>query len=395
MGNNETELIMDSTIVFEKTMNANTRIIAHQGGTSSGKTWSNLQYIILKALERPVHISVCSTTLPHLKKGALKDFIQILQNHGLYSEKYHNKTDNLFKIGSSIIEFFSLDEPGKVMGPRRDILFLNEANLISYKTFQQLLWRTKDLVILDYNPKDEESWIYDKVLTRPDCTLIKSTYLDNEFLDKNIVKEIEMLRETDPDQWQIYGLGIPGEAENSIYKPWKTIAEMPEGGDEFYGLDFGYNVPTAFVKCKLKDGNQGYIEEVIYQTYLTNSELIALLKTHVKGPPGQAIRTGKIPIYADAAEPGRIKEIQLAGFNCKPANKSVKDGIDRMKSLQIHVTKGSRNVIKERKSYKWQEDSATGSLTDIPIKKQDHAMDAIRYAFHTHSLKPSGKYAMR
>jgi len=386
MENNESNLIMDSTIVLEKTMTANTRIIAHQGGTSSGKTWSNLQYLIIKALERPVHISICSTTLPHLKKGALKDFIQILTNYGLYNERYHNKTDNIFRIGDSLIEFFSLDEPGKVMGPRRHILFLNEANLISYKTFQQLLWRTSDLVILDYNPKDEQCWIYDKVLPRPDCTLIKSTYLDNRFLDKSIVQEIEMLRETDPDQWQIYGLGIPGEAENSIYKPWKIIAEMPEGGDEFYGLDFGYNVPSAFVRCKLKDGNQAFVEEIIYQTYLTNSELIALLKTHVKG---------REPIYADAAEPQRIKEIQLAGFNCKAADKSVKDGIDRMKRLDIHVTKHSRNIISERKGYKWLEDSATGSLTDIPIKKQDHAMDAIRYAFHTHSLKPKGRYALR
>src|SRR6185437_13987180 len=226
---------------------------------------------------------------------------------------------------------------------------------------------------------------YDKVLTRKDCTLIKSTYLDNRFLDKSIIQEIELLKESDPDLWRVYGLGMAGELFNTIYRPWETVEEMPEGGDVFYGLDFGYNVPTALVRCTLKDGTMAYVEELIYQTYLTNSELISMLKTHI---------SGKQPIYADAAEPGRIKEIQLAGFNCKPADKSVKDGIDRLKRLQIHVTSGSRNIISERKVYKWQEDAA-GKLLDIPIKKQDHALDAIRYAFHTHSLRPSGKYVMR
>jgi len=226
----------------------------------------------------------------------------------LYNEKYHNKTDNLFRIGNSIIEFFSLDDPGKARGPRRNILFLNEANLIPYKTYHQLVLRTSDLVLLDYNPVDEQCWIYDKVLPRKDCTLITSTYLDNKFLDPSIRYEIELLKETDPEQWRIFGLGLPGELRNTIYKPWRIVDQMPEGGDVFYGLDFGYNNPAALVKCTLKDGIEACVEELIYQSYLTNNELIELLKTHIKG---------KEPIYADAAEPQRIQEIRQAGFNVK------------------------------------------------------------------------------
>jgi len=379
------ELHLSTSRVYNLTANAGSRIVVNQGGTSSGKTWSILQMLVVMALRQKLHISICSVTLPHLKKGALRDFMNILIEYNLYDERHHNRTENIFRIGDSMIEFFSLDQPGKARGPRRDILFVNECNLIPYDTFYQMLLRTRKQIFIDYNPVDENHWIYEKVLTRPDCTFIQSTYRANPFLDKDIKDEIERLRDTDENYWKIFGLGERGQLKHGIYPAWGLVDALPDDGDIFYGLDFGYNVPAALVKCCLKDGILLWVEEVIYQSHLTNGQLIDMLKDVV---PNRA------PIYADAAEPQRILEIRNAGFNCKPANKSVKDGIDRIKRMQVQVTRHSTNIIKERQGYKWKED-AGGNLIDEPLKFNDHAMDAIRYAVHTHVLKPKGKYTIR
>jgi phage terminase large subunit len=377
-------LKIKSSLVLEKSANAGTRVVVNQGGTSSGKTWSILQLLIVLALQKKLQISICAATMPHLKRGALRDFISILSEYGLYDEKYYNKTDHIFRLAQSQVEFFSLDEPGKARGPRRDILFVNEANLVPFETFNQLMLRTRQTVFVDYNPVDENHWIYEKILNRNDCTFIKSTYLDNGFLDENIVKEIERLKDTDENYWKVYGLGERGQLKSTIYSAWEIVDALPEGGDVFYGLDFGYNVPTALVKCCIKDGILLWVDELIYESHITNSDLIELMRT---------FDIKRSPIYADAADPQRINEIQRSGFNCKPADKSVKNGIDRLKRSKVHVTRRSANILKERQGYKWKEDNA-GLLMDEPIKCNDHALDAIRYAVHTHALKPSGKYAI-
>lgn len=377
--------------IFKANRAATTPIVVNQGGTSSGKTWSILQLLIVKALKERLHISVCADTMPHLKKGALKDFISILTELGIYNEADHNKTDNIFKIGESRIEFFSLDSAGKAHGPRRDIVFINEANQISFSIFVQLNMRTDKQVFIDFNPAEEDSWIYSEIIEKMkagvDYTFIKSTYLDNPFLSDKIVKDIEFLKTADESLWTIYGLGERATLKTLIYSPWDVIDTMPDPSfcDEFYGLDFGFNVPTALVRCLLHDGRILYTEELLYQSGLTNQDLIGLLKA--------IITNNRVPIYADNAEPQRIMEIQRAGFNCRPADKSVKDGIDRVKRLKINVTKGSTNLIKERKSYKWKE-GPNGEIYDEPVKFNDHALDALRYAVHSHLLKPSGKYCI-
>jgi len=380
-----TEITFEGSEILEKTMTAGTRLVVNQGGTSSGKTYSILTLVAALALQKKRHISVCSVTLPHLKKGALRDFIKILTSYNLYSDKYYNKTDHSFRIKQSQVEFFSLDDPGKARGPRRDILFVNECNLVPYETFNQLMLRTADQVFIDYNPADENHWIYEKILPRPDCTFIQSTYKNNPHLSREIIKEIENLKGTDENQWKIYGLGERGQLKSTIYNPWEIVDELPEGADIFYGLDFGFNVPTALVKCALKDSRLLWVDEQLYMGHLTNNELIEMMRS---------LEINRSPIYADAAEPQRIHEIQKAGFNCKPADKSVKNGIDRLQRLKIHVTRRSTNIIKERQGYKWRE-GPDGSLVDEPIKTNDHALDAIRYAVHTHSLKPTGKYTIR
>lgn len=381
-------LDIDISPLVLKNLNAPTRIVVDQGGTSSGKTFAILQTLYLMGLQEKLHISVCAVTLPHLKKGAIKDFISILNQLAIYDEAQHNLSDHKYTVREtgSVIEFFSLDNPGKARGPRRDILFINECNLIPFETFTQLNLRTGKKVFIDYNPADEFHWIYEQLLNgRDDVTFIQSTYLDNPFLADEIKREIERLRGIDENLWKIYGLGERGQLRGIIYPNWQTCDTLPEGGEVLYGLDFGYNNPTALVQVVIKD-REVYVQEVVYESHLTNNDLIERLKMLV---PNRSAT-----IYADAAEPQRIQEIYRAGFNIKAADKEVKKGIDVVKTFPVFVTKNSINIQKERNSYKWKVDIQERTL-DEPVKFNDHAMDAIRYAIHTHHLKPTGMYAIR
>jgi phage terminase large subunit len=373
--------------VFEKNRQAKSRIVVNQGGTSSGKTYSILQHLLIKAYEEPLHISICSVTLNHLKKGALKDFISILTQLGIYDEKIHNKTNHTFRLGHSSIEFFSLDQPGKARGPRRDMLYVNECNLIPYETFHQLLLRTRKQVYVDYNPADEYHWIYEKLLTREDITFIQSTFRDNPFLSAEVIKEIERLKETDPQLWRIYGKGERGTNHNTIYPDWELCNSIPDGCDMIYGLDFGYVNPSALVRIGIKERSI-YCEEIYYQSYLTNAQRIEKAAELI---PAHEMRQ---PIYCDSAEPQDIEEFYKAGFNAKPSNKDVEKGINKIKEYRVFIIRNSVNIQKEIKSYKWQEDK-NGRILEQPVKFNDHALDAIRYAVHTHELKKSsGKYVI-
>jgi phage terminase large subunit len=348
-----------------KAFNGGYRIIVNQGGTRSGKTFSLTQLLIYLAHKQKYSISVCSVAFPHLRKGAMRDWRKIMEDYKMYNPNNHMKTEQMYTYPTgSYTEFFSVDNALKVRGPGRDILFINEANIIEYDTFRQLLLRTKKAIFIDYNPADEFHWIYDKVLTRPDCYFIKSTYLDNPFLPNEQIKEIESYREADPNFWRIYGEGERGHSEGVIYTHWGSFQSV-SSGTVCYGLDFGYNNPTACVKVTQKDQNL-YAEEVIYQSHLTNQDLISLLKSHL--PSGATI-------FADAAEPARIEEIRKAGFRCTAANKNVKEGIDFIKSRKLFVHASSANILKEIKSYKFKDKNKI----EEPLKLNDHAMDAMRY----------------
>lgn len=377
--------------IFEKNFNASERIVVNQGGTRSGKTYSILQVLLAKALSDKVHISVCSLSLPHLKKGALRDWLDILNKYELYAEHLHNKTDNTFRIRVSsakqqysLIEFFSIDNPAKARGPGRDILFINEANLIPFETYKQLVLRTRKQIYLDFNPADEFHWIYDHVLNRDDVKFIKSTFIDNPFLPIEMRQEIERYRDVDENFWRVFGLGERGHSQAVIYTHWQFCEKIPQQGQIIYGLDFGFNNPTACILICIHDQNI-FADEIIYQSQLTNSDLITKLKE---------LKINKYPIYADAAEPGRIEEIRRAGFNIKPASKDVDKGIDTIKAHKLFITKTSLNLIKEIKSYKWQQD-INEKVLDIPLKLNDHALDAMRYAVHTYFSKSAGTYALR
>jgi phage terminase large subunit len=297
----------------------------------------------------------------------MRDWRKIMEDFGLYEVDAHMKTEHLYTFpNGSYMEFFSVDNALKVRGPGRDILFVNESNLIEYDTLRQLLLRTKTCAIIDYNPADEFHWIYDKIIPRKDAYFIKTTYKDNPFLPDDQIKEIESYRDTDENFWRIYGEGERGHSEGIIYTHWDTYHSII-GGNVCYGLDFGYGNPTALVKVTEKD-KEVYAEEVIYQSHLTNSELIPLIKQVV---PRSAT------IYCDSEDPNRIRELQMAGIVAKMANKDVKNGILFLKSRKFHIHAGSANLLKEIKSYKFQ---GKENKDLVPVKTNDHAMDAIRYA---------------
>jgi len=364
---------LNTTNVFSKLLKANTRLIISQGGTSSSKTYSTLQLLFLIAFKKQgTHISIVSETLPHLKRGAMRDFFKILKNDNLYHEKYHNKTQNIYNVGDSIIEFFPADSSEKVRGARRDYLFINECDNINFETFNQLEVRTKYQIYLDYNPS-REFWVHENLLKPEiDYTFIKSTYKDNPYLDANIIKSIESRRYTDLNWWRVFGEGELGFSESLIFTHWRQTKNIPEG-NVAYGLDFGYNHPTALVKVTEHDG-KFYAEQLIYESHLTNQQLIERLK--------QLNINRSAEIFADYSRPESIREIYLAGFNIKDANKDVKKGIDSVKSKELYIHEGSIDLIKELRSYSWKKDR-NEKLLEEPVKTLDDGCDALRYCIHT------------
>jgi phage terminase large subunit len=353
-------------------------VICNEGGSRSSKSYSVVQLLIHIALSNPnTRISMVSHSLPHIKRGVYRDFKGIMEQWGIWDEKDFRYTDFIYTFkNGSYIELFGLEDPDKAKGPARDILFVNEANLISKALFDQLLIRTTGQVFLDWNPADFISWVYE-VADNPKNKRIHSTYLNNiSNLSDSQIRNIEQYKDLPDDfMWKVYGLGERGSAKEIIYTQWKQYDEAPQG-DVFYGLDFGYVHPAALIKVTHHEG-QNYFEEIVYQSGLTLSDLSRLIKEKL---PERAT------IYADAAEPKSIEELYRQGFNIKPAQKDVWAGIVKMKSYPINLHYNSKNLRREFMSYKWKKDK-NDNVIEEPVKANDDLMDACRYAVFTHLTK--------
>ena len=381
-----TQVTIDTTNVFHKAYKSSTRITCLQGGTRSSKTYSLCQLFIVKALKETGKVfTICRKTLPALKGTAYRDVLELLKELDLYTEENHNKSELSYALNGNLIEFISVDQPQKIRGRKRDYLWLNEANEFNYEDYQQLILRTTDKVYLDYNPSDPYSWIYDKVITRDDCTFIKSTYKANPFLDKDTIAEIERLKDLDPDYWRVYGLGEIGSIQTMIFRKFELVDEV-QGRLVGYGLDFGFtNSPSALVAVYQSDDNL-YIKEMLYEKRLTNTDLANKLKEFRIDRQSE--------IIGDSAEPKTIEEIYRQGFNIKPAKKGagIHLGIDIMRRYKLHITKDSLNAIKEFRGYKWATDK-NGDVLNTPVKVNDHLIDATRYlCLNKLSINHSGKY---
>jgi phage terminase large subunit len=381
-----TQVKIDTTNVFHKAYNSDTRITCLQGGTRSSKSYSLAQLFIIKCLEDTGKTyTICRKTLPALRATAYRDMIQILKELDLYAEENHNKSELSYQLNGNLLEHISVDQPTKIRGRKRHYLWLNEANEFTYEDWQQLILRTTERIYLDYNPSDPYSWIYDKVVVRDDCTFIKSTYMANPFLDKDTIAEIERLKDLDPDYWQVYGLGEIGSVQTMIFRKFELVDEV-QGRLVGYGLDFGFtNSPSALVAVYQSDDNL-YIKEMLYEKRLTNTDLANKLREFRIDRQSE--------IVGDSAEPKTIEEIYRQGFNIKPAKKGagIHLGIDIMRRYKLHITKDSLNAIKEFRSYKWATDK-NGDVLNTPVKINDHLIDATRYlCLNKLSVNHSGKY---
>lgn len=371
-------MIFNLTTVFthnqDALFNPEKRIAINEGGTSSSKTYSILQLLvdICQHRTRPLICSVVSESLPHLKLGCIRDFKQIMGED--FNIQRWNATENIYNFNSNVIlEFFSADQPGKARGPRRDILFVNEANNVPKSIFDELDMRTHRFVFIDFNPV-YEFWAHE-LKGKPEVEWIHSTYLDAmHVLRKSDVEKIEAKKDRDPNWWNVYGLGLIGNVEGLVHPLLLTdIDELPDG-NPFYGLDFGYtNDPTTLIKSVIV-GDEIFSDELIYQTGLNNQQIANQMKS-------LGVREGYDEIFADAAEPKSIDEIHLQGFNVKPAPKgpdSIAQGIQKINQYKQHWTKRSINSIKEQRNYRYIQDK-DGKYTNKPIDNWNHAMDARRY----------------
>jgi len=323
--------------------------------------------------KRKTLTSICAESIPHLKRGAIRDFKTILLDHGYWKDSNWNVTDSIYTFeNGAIIEFFSTDNGDKLRGARRDRLFINEANNVTFEAFEQLEIRTKSFVFLDWNPSNE-FWFYTDVLgKREDVDHIILTYKDNEALDQRVVESLEQ-RKNRKGWWLVYGLGQLGEVEGKIYKDWSFIDEIPhEARLERRGLDFGYtNDPTAIVDIYYYNG--GYIlDERCFTKGLSNRQIADILSDKPE-----------VLVIADSAEPKSIDEIRGYGINIIGAVKgkdSVSHGIQTVQDQKISVTKRSVNVIKEYRNYLWMTDK-DGKILNEPEHQFSHSQDAIRYGF--------------
>ncbi len=302
--------------------------------------------------------------------------------------QWNRSTLTYYFSNGSFIEFFSADQGDKLRGARRDILFVNEANNIEWEAYHQMAVRTRKFIYIDYNPT-AEFWAHTELIGQQDTDFVKLTYKDNEALEPAIVKEIELAREKAKTSeywanwWKVYGLGETGSLQGVIFTDWQQVDKMPESWTwKGYGLDWGFSLdPTAFVEvCEFED--KIWINEILYETNLTNSDLAAKLQDYKRWET-----------VADSAEPKSIEDMRRFGFRiraCKKGADSVRSGIHKLQQKPLMVTKNSVNIIKELRNYQWQ-DKKDG----VPIDRWNHGLDAIRYISSEKLNARSGKYTIR
>ena len=380
------------TTALKKLLRLKKRIKVVRGGTSASKTFSILPILIDRAIKTPdLEISVVSESIPHLRRGALKDFLKIMMALGRYNDNQFNKSTLKYTfVNGSYIEFFSVDQPDKLRGARRNVLYVNECNNVDFDSYYQLAIRTSGEIWLDYNPSTL-FWVDRELLTQNDVDFITLTYLDNEALSETIVKEIESAKEKAKNSsywenwWQVYGLGQTGSLEGVCIPDWQEINLPTEARLLCYGMDWGYsNDPTSLIA--MYKYNDAYIfDELIYQKGLLNSDISDLLKTNGVNDI----------VYADSAEPKSIAELNSYGHNVLPVSKgrdSIVYGLNLINQNKVYVTSRSKNLINELRNYIWMTDKQ-GNKLNKPIDAYNHAIDAMRYAITSQLENPhKGNY---
>jgi len=403
-----------TTRIYWENAAAQTRLVINIGGARSSKSHSIAQLLITRAIAEPgLRAGITRKTMAAQHNSSYQLFISLLKRYGLYESSRHDRTHCKYSLGESLFTFFGMEDLERLKSTEFNVIWMEEANEFTWDDYILLSTRLSgapcamplpapennislpraeeresirgcarapNQLYMSLNPSDADGWIATKLLRRGDATVIRSNYLDNEFLSPEYIGLLEGLREQDENAWRIFTLGEWGESGARIYANFGFADKPPDNPDEtFYGLDFGFNNPCALVRCDLKD-NALYADELLYETGLTNAALATRLERLI--PPDKRNR----PVYADAAEPARIAELGYARFNVLPADKSVLDGIGTLNSRRLIITRRSENLIREIQNYRWRRDR-DGKTLDEPVKFNDHLLDALRYAARTH-LKP-------
>ena len=380
------EVNINTTVTFEHLLECKARVSQHIGGTRSGKTYAILQWLIVKALENPVTVTIVRRTIPSLKRTVIKDFTDILKSLGIWDEDSFNVSDRTYKLQGSTIQFINSDDPEKLRGLKSTILFIDEASEIDEESYFQLSIRTEGKIILAYNPTVSP---YHWLRQMNDCERFITTYKDNPYIPAELIKAIEDLQFTSPKKYLIYGKGEFAANEKAIYK--FDIVDDFEAEFVAFGLDWGYSQDPTAVVAVYKNGNDLYLEEVLYERGLVMNDIItALNKKEIDK---------SYEIWCDSSEPRSVEELYRSGFNAKPVKKgpdSIKFGISVLQNYNIHLLKTSQNLINEMYTYQYSTDKH-GYTTDIPEGGMEHLLDAARYVALmklTQKAAKKGSYAI-
>lgn len=369
---------------FYQTLNSDKRIIVHQGGSRSGKTYAICQYLIylLTTREKRLVITIARKTLPALKGSVYRDFMEIADKVGILQYSIINKAEMTIRYKNHLCEFISLDNEMKVRGRKRTHCYLCEANEFYKEDFNQLSLRTTEKLIFCFNPSDVIHWIYSDVCTRDDCDTFITTFKDNAFLDPEIKKEILRMKDRDADRWRVYGLGERATfKEGQIFDNWKWIDYNEfidkDSSEVSYGLDWGYsNDETSIVEVRRKN-DRLYVHELLYKKGLTNQDIFNEIKN---------LGLEEELFICDSAEPKSLEDMKRLGLYCKPSIKgagSVMNGIQIIKEYDVFASKQSKNLLQEYQYYIWESNKDGQTINKIKQNGMDHLMDAFRYAVTT------------
>ena len=368
---------LQTTVVYDELHTAvreGYTVISEQGGARSGKTYNTVLFLVMHLLSHPgTLLSIVRKTLPALKGSVYRDFEDIMRRLNLWDPKDYNKSEMIYRFpNGSEVEFFSTDNEQKLRGRKRDILFVNEANEVSFMEFKQLKMRTTSLSILDYNPSFGDNHWLCQLNTDPGTYHFTTTYRDNPFLEQTIIDEIESYRSLNPSLWRVYGSGLQAVIEGAVYPEYDIVDDIPKSARRRWGaIDFGFtNDPTAILEVGV-DGKDFYIDEIAYQTGMVSGDIISVCRQSL----------GRHKIICESADPRLVEELYRSGLNVHAVRKfkgSVEAGISKAHEYRLKVTRRSVNVIKELKNYTYMQDRS-GRRLNIPIDAYNHACDAFRY----------------
>lgn len=377
-------------LLYQKNYESKADIVVNQGGTSSGKTYAILQVLFSKAISDQCIITVVGQDIPNLKVGAIRDALDIINGDQAILQQlvFYNQSNRVFTFkNSSIVEFKSYDNEQDSKSGKRDYLFVNEANGISYNVYEQLSLRTRKQVFIDYNP-DSSFWVHEKVIPLKQTELIISDHRHNPFLSDKVREKIEALKNKDEELWRVYARGITGRIEGLVFRNWNVTKEDYSDKKLIgYGMDFGFsNDPSTLIEVRMED-DELYVTELLYEANLTNNDISNRLEI-------LGVSKGSL-IVADSSEPKSIEELRRHGWTIdgvKKGKDSIMFGINLLKGYKMNIDPGSSNLITELEQYRWRVDK-TGKTLNSPEDKYNHALDALRYIImHKFSKKGYGKY---